>query len=404
MASTELQRIVDSLGERLQRSVAVDDRKMRLQAYSPHFGPVDPVRLGSILTRQAPEASIRWITDVGVPKATEPLSVPRNDELEMLARFCVPLIYQNIKLGYLWLIEGDEPLTDAEVAETKVAAEAVSVVMYRERLVSELERGKERELLRDLLSEDATLRTTAAQALLDDEIIASGPVTVLVLRICSKDALSGHARDAIDIALANARRQLPLRHAIHLVRPDHGLLVVVTSEQVIVTKPELAERILQDFAKHCDVTGTRPVVGIGDQHATCVDALASYKQAQQAAHVAEILPSMGQVVPWRQLGIYRTLAQLPPDELAADALHPGLLRLLNDVGDTVLLQTLECFLDLAGDAKATAEALQIHRTSLYYRLGRIEELASVNLRDGGDRLSLHLGLKIARLAGLRTDT
>ena len=49
------------------------------------------------------------------------------------------------------------------------------------------------------------------------------------------------------------------------------------------------------------------------------------------------------------------------------------------------------------DAKATAAALWPHRTSLYYRLRRIEDLAGVDLSRGADRLLCHLALRLARL-------
>ena len=39
------------------------------------------------------------------------------------------------------------------------------------------------------------------------------------------------------------------------------------------------------------------------------------------------------------------------------------------------------------------------RTSLYYRLQRIERLAGTDLKDGNERLSLHLALKLAHLTG-----
>jgi DNA-binding PucR family transcriptional regulator len=42
----------------------------------------------------------------------------------------------------------------------------------------------------------------------------------------------------------------------------------------------------------------------------------------------------------------------------------------------------------------------LHRGTLYYRLQKAERIAGVDLRSGGDRLALHLGLKLARLIGL----
>ncbi|TYB57487.1 PucR family transcriptional regulator [Nonomuraea sp. PA05] len=68
-----------------------------------------------------------------------------------------------------------------------------------------------------------------------------------------------------------------------------------------------------------------------------------------------------------------------------------------------LAVTLEAFLDNAGDVQLTAEQMFVHRTTLYYRLQRIEELTGVQLASGEDRLAFHLGLKVARLLGRLDD-
>jgi DNA-binding PucR family transcriptional regulator len=65
-----------------------------------------------------------------------------------------------------------------------------------------------------------------------------------------------------------------------------------------------------------------------------------------------------------------------------------------------LVETLETWLDEGCDSRATVARLQVHRTSLYYRLGRIEEITGLSLNSGAARLDLHLGLKLARLQGL----
>jgi DNA-binding PucR family transcriptional regulator len=82
-------------------------------------------------------------------------------------------------------------------------------------------------------------------------------------------------------------------------------------------------------------------------------------------------------------------------------IHPGLRSLIEkgSRGDS-LVQTLEVFLDSAGDVRAASEQLFAHRTSLYYRLRRIQELTGLDLSNGDDRLIAHLGLRIARLTGV----
>src|SRR5262245_49179225 len=162
-----LQNVVDTLGRRLHRAVAIDDPKMRLQVYSSHFGPVDSVRLTSILHREAPAEAARWVLSLGIADALEPMRIPANPRLEMDARICVPIRFQDALLGFLWLIDAESTLTDDDLIAACSAAEAAGAIMHRERLIHELERGRERELLRDLMSEDATVRNQAADELIE---------------------------------------------------------------------------------------------------------------------------------------------------------------------------------------------------------------------------------------------
>jgi DNA-binding PucR family transcriptional regulator len=98
---------------------------------------------------------------------------------------------------------------------------------------------------------------------------------------------------------------------------------------------------------------------------------------------------------WADLRAARLLTALP--ETALDDVPAGLRQLLEG-GHEQLVLTLETYLDHAGDVKSTAAALWLHRTSLYYRLRRIEEVASVDLSRGEDRLLCHVALRLARLA------
>lgn len=404
--ASELQRIVDSLGTCLQRAVAIDDPRMRLQVYSPHHGRVDEARLQSILHRQAPRDATAWVLSLGLAGAEGPVRVPANDDLELLARVCVPIRCQGLLLGYLWLIDAESSLSAEELDIAGAAAEAAGVILYREQLLHELHRGRERELFRDLLADDAQVRRHAARTLLEHGVLTpTSRVTVLVVQPLhpSDRQPDEPVRVAIDLALDEGRRTLATSHHLQLARPDHGVLLVDTDDPGVragglaAFGGRLRDRLLRALPASPD---WRAVVGIGDVAGEVAEAVGSYRQARLAARVAGIVPLHGPVASWARLGIYRTLAQLPPEELTAEALHPGLVALLQTPGCEALVQTLECYLDRAGDVKATAAALVVHRTSLYYRLGRIEALTGADLRDGDDRLALHLGLKMARLVGI----
>ncbi len=109
----------------------------------------------------------------------------------------------------------------------------------------------------------------------------------------------------------------------------------------------------------------------------------AYRQALTAAHLAAADPALPRHVSWAGLGPYLMLLGAADDPLAAL--------------DGEQAHTLETYLDLGGNAQRTAAALHLHRTTLYYRLGRIGDALGADLDDGMTRLHLHLALKKRRL-------
>jgi len=110
------------------------------------------------------------------------------------------------------------------------------------------------------------------------------------------------------------------------------------------------------------------------------------------------VPTVGDLVRWRDLGAFRVLVQVPPgDDVSSSCVDPRLLRLIGS--DEDLAGTVETYLDLGCDAKRTAERLRLHRATLYYRLAKAARLTGADLHNGNDRLALHLGFKLARLNG-----
>ncbi|WP_433274113.1 PucR family transcriptional regulator [Actinosynnema sp. CS-041913] len=150
-------------------------------------------------------------------------------------------------------------------------------------------------------------------------------------------------------------------------------VVVALRPRVVRTVP--AAGPLPDLAGHVGVSDPHPPDRAGS----------AYQQALAAAELSSLDPTLPRTAHWSELGAYRLLLGAPPD---------GVLAGLSDV----LLRTLEVYLDSGCDARATADALHLHRTSLYYRLGRIAAVTGRDLADGGARLELHLALKLVRLA------
>ncbi|GAB2929149.1 PucR family transcriptional regulator [Nonomuraea fastidiosa] len=372
----DLQRAVDELATRLGRPLLLEDRNQRVVAYSEQSGAVDDVRRDSILRRHTVPEVRQWLRAAGINEATEPLRTPGAPQLGLLPRVCVPVRHADGLLGFLWFIDAEPPMPDADVAEAARAAPGLALALFHESLAGDLASQRELEAVTGLLlgEEDAARQLIEAGAFPQAQ-----PVTVQVARPRTAepdDAL----RLAVEQGLLALRRRLSGHHPLHLVRYDHGVLLTagppVPADELHAAMP------------------VPVVVGIGRSRPELAQAAESYREARRAAEVAARVPGLGPTAEWARLGVYRMLTRLPDQEL-----HPGLEGLLADEQYLPLLETLETYLDLAGSAVATSRALRLHRTSLYYRLQRVEELARTDLKDGGERLALHLSLKLARLSG-----
>ena len=232
---------------------------------------------------------------------------------------------------------------------------------------------------------------------------ARSATAVIVVRPIGRG--TGDVRsDAVSDAFSEFGRHLAGADILRLPKPDHGVLLVATDHARADTQlREIACDARAALVRRLDRNDcVRVVAAIGDPQARLVDAVSSYRQARLTARVAGVVPSFGDTPQWRDLGIYRTLALLPSDDAADLALDPRLRRLFEG-GDHQSITTLETYLDLGCDAKATYERLHIHRATLYYRLQKVEKVTGVNLADGNDRLALHLGFKLSHTSAPEAD-
>lgn len=401
---SELQRLVENLGNRLNRSVAIDDPKLHLVAYNPHVSTVDAARTDSVLTRSVPRALLEHAYQHGAGNATDLFTVPARPELGLdIARIGMPVHHQGALLGFIWLLASDGPATDEQADAVRRAAETAGLVLHREYLLGELTRGRERELTRDLLTENPNVCARAAEQLIAENLFSAGPAAALVVAVArTGESLTDQDRLALAAGVEFGRSHRSQRHALTLERPDHAILLLTegdpsTHQPSVELGRSIRERVLAEAG-----AGTACWVGLGGSRTELTDVRASYIDALHAAEVARVVRVLGPVVHHAELGVYGMLAELTAERLT-NSLHPGLHRLLNrrNAGDDALVVTLETFLDNAGEVKRTSDQLRIHRTSLYYRLKRVQEITGLDLSVGDDRLTLQLGLKIARLIEVR---
>lgn len=401
MAEGTLQRVVDALAATLGRSVAIDDTRLRLLAASRHFGDEDGVRMESLLNREQPPANRAHVLSCGIADWTRPGVLEASPEFRSARRVCVPVRHLGILFGYLWLIDAASTLSAPDLAAAQEAATDGAMALYREMLLHERADLRNGALMRDLLCSDPGVRVRAGEEIRRDHLLLDPrhPVVLVSEVATDRDVPASDVHQVVRSSAEAAARLLPPGSLLHLV--DGTRLVLLATSPSPWGDGAPAHHARQTSRRIVDALGpgTSVRVGVGSVQATLEQSRTSHEQAYRALRAGRVLTRLGDVVEWDRLGVFATLLRLPPDDLGAAHYPPALVRLLDGDRSGKLVVTLEAYLDEAGDAVRTAARLQLHRTTLYYRLSKIEELAGVDLADGEDRLTLHLGIKLARLGG-----
>lgn len=385
-AADDVQVLVDELADELGRSVVVNDPLVRPLCTSRHFGDADPVRIRAILQRDPGDDVRAHVLGHGVARWTVPATVPGEPALGLLPRLCAPLRVRGEYLGTLMVIDADGSVTDPERALVAHAAGAVAALLAaRAASAAEGRAGRQR-AVHALLGADPDARDAAVA-----ELGTALPARLVVVTV----EVAGHG-EPTDAALA----EVALGEVVLRGTAGRGTGAVDGPRAVRVRPAADPDRLSAEAAALreavCRALGpaARVAVGVGG----AVDAGGAWQSARQAeVALRAARRDPAGVAVWEGLRELATLLCLP-DDLPPDAPAARALRALaaHDSGDR-LRETLAAYLDHAGSVPRTAKALTLHRTSLYHRLRRIEEITGMDLSDGRDRLVLHLGLRLEAL-------
>ena len=379
----EFQDIVDEVSRLLGRPVTLEDRNFNLVAFGSHDSQVDDVRLRSILQRHSTREVQDWFENFGIASSDVPLRTPTSAELGVVSRLCLPVRWNGVTYGYLWLLDEDAGIDESRVPAAMALADRAGTLMAQQ--------ARSREELRftvqDLLSADPEAVERAATEIHELGIIGPDvPVVAIELRLVT----AGPAQ----LVPMNLWR-LP-RTVLAAGGDEHNTLLVPVVDNGLEVARDVARQARELYAERLPSSARDALVaGIGGIQPNLSEARASWLEARLATRVGEAVPALRPIAAWSELGVYRLLACGPDKALASAVLDPAVLRLLEEDADSDLRDTALAYLAAAGNVQDTATALGVHRQTVYYRVQKIEQVTGLDLSRGDHRLVLHLGLVMA---------
>jgi PucR family transcriptional regulator, purine catabolism regulatory protein len=362
------------------RSVTFEDPSGKVLAFCSIDEGADEIRRATLDGRQTPPALMREIEASGLARrlraSEKPVRVPANRELGMSARVACPIRLGTELVGVVWIIEGDEPLSELDNRAAEYAALVAAIRIAHQRELASLEASLGHASVMSLLeaAPDQTASEEERVRLLgfDPETLYRAAIVVLPEELpldrdgyLRRDRIAQRVRDALR---ANGAEQL----------------VSVSANRVPFLLPEGVEigSIVRAFGDN------NLSVVVGRPHRGVEGARASYREALSLVRYR----NRSMVCEFDDVMVPRVISG---DEEARRTFVEDLLGPLKAqrAGGALVAAILE--LARSGfRMRETATSLGIHPNTLRYRLARASEILKMRFDDPEVRFQLQL---VARL-------
>lgn len=283
--------------------------------------------------------------------------------------------------GVIALIDPDRKAGEADLAALEYAATVLSMELARLRSIAEIELRTHRDFAEELLAgADETAVKATAHVLGYD---AQRPHRALIVTGARRTRIS-------DLFLRAVNRQVRAAGVATLVVGRSDCVIVMAHQDT--SWADLAAAIDSELPKEtCRLA-------VGSRYPNIWEIHHSYREAQFVADLSNTISDnfTDRVLTFESLGIYRILSSvnnLTEVERFMKEKLGALIEYDNDHKSALVL-TLARYFDCGCKYDETADRMNIHRSTLKYRLQRIRELTGYDLSDGSVRFDLHLATRI----------
>jgi DNA-binding PucR family transcriptional regulator len=394
-----LENLADKISDVLSCPVTIEDQNHRLLAYSTHEDGTDPARIATIIGRRVPEKVVNSLWKEGViPRLQDsdnPVRVSSINKVGLGDRAAVSIRKNNEVLGYIWVLEVEKKLTADDMQLLKLAAISAKSQLLQLQIGTKKKEENRQELFWKMLTGNLPLEERILEKLHELNILPTLPAAVFILQL-QEEITPALEKDILYIAAVNQKMNVLLSAA------DSNQMILLASPAGKEQPLEQAKMFIQSFFTHMEerfsVTDVKAAYGSLVSSFTHVEK--SYKEAVSVLSVQEKLG--GETVSlngYHELGIYQFLNVIYEKQQKQGYQNEMLqkLRDYDQLHNTELYQTLETYLSLDENLNKSADLLHIHMNTLLYRLKRISEITSIDLKSPHQKIMIYLDFKINRL-------
>lgn len=389
----DLPGLAESLAEMLGGPVIIEDAKFRVLSYSSSIEHVDRGRDIAILGRRIPDDWLRHLESLGVIDtllSTDEVVVVENGPFAARRRLLCSIRAERFLLGILWLAEGDTPLP-ADVRERMVAAARTAAPLLLRHQESTFSRQPALDRQLHHLLDDGTIPHSAAE---EYGLSPAAMYTVAALRISPDALLTNIDRNRIVDSVGMYCQSYRRRSATTSI--GHTVYCVLAHDDPVSEGRvgEFAATLGAHVGKLMPGRGVHVALSRPAQRLQAVAALRT--QVDQVLETAFTPTGSVSVVSFDD-ALPQIIMAMVDDFVVASAVdHPKLERLRAEDASagSDFTASLATYLAVSRDVVAAAKRLNIHVSTMRYRLKRIVAISGLDLDDPAERLACELLLRV----------
>ncbi len=393
-----LEELADCIRENLGCPVTIEDSDHRILAYSSHDENVDPARIATIMKRKVPEDIIKSLWKKGIIpqlfESDDPVIIPAIPEVGLGQRVAISVRKNEDLLGFIWAQVNWE-VTQEELALLKQAAKMVKNQILKLEIKKRNAEEGHREFFWKLLTGYYTKEASIHNQALTYQLKLKGEMAIVIFEFTEEiqQSLERHMNYYIQ-----ASHQIEL---IYSTLDQNQLILLVRPFNHTNGAEQLTSFVHIFVEKISDRLGVHTLKGgAGTLYQSPLHIKDSYREALHVLSIKERFNrEVSAIFSYQELGIYQFIDLLYEERMRHhyQNIYIEKLKTYDAIHHTQLLETLEIYLQCDSNVKAASHVLHVHTNTLNYRLKRICEVASIDLKDANQKVTLYLDLKMEQM-------
>lgn len=377
-----LDKIIDLISYELKKPVIVESADFFLLAYNSYYiNHYDLANQQTIFSKKCPLPIFEKFMEYGVIHKLKTIDTPfrvnRIDEIGLNSRVVVSAKHKDTIMGYIWIQEIENPLTDKELEFLYQASLQVGKIIHsnNEQKRKSIEKAEElyKKAILNQFDTELEIRHGAGEA----GVKLPAAFSVMVLQ-----APSEHIEDLKE----DIQSYLNLKNDLNRVFVAQSRIVSIIGRSASGhSTASTASDVIAGILDHIPEDKRSSIfIGIGNEYSDVMSFHKSYLEALEVIKVSDLLGSQANIpYEFEKLGIYRYLDFIATKNKELNYVNKE-LQLLKEKdrdGKKEFLKTLEVYLLNDCKVKPASEQLFIHPNTLNYRMKKILEYTSLDLKD-----------------------